>query len=180
MVKSYRVHTKTSNRPRQLFDRDRQDKEIKLAGEYGLKCKREIWRIQLILAKLRKRARELLTLEETNPVRIFEGQALMNKLFKFGLLDRETEAGLDFALSLTVERFLDRRLQTLVYKNKLAKSIHHSRVMIYGKQVIVNNKLVDVASFMVSADNESKIEINPKSSFLEGGKKGRISKKRKN
>lgn len=73
MVKSYRLHSKTSNRPRQLYDRDRQDKEIKLAGEYGLKNKREIWRIQLVLAKIRKRARELLTLEENNPVRMFEG-----------------------------------------------------------------------------------------------------------
>lgn len=133
MVKSYRKHSKTSNRPRQLYDRDRQDKEIKLAGEYGLKNKREIWRIQLVLAKIRKRARELLTLDEQNPVRIFEGQAMLNKLFKYGLLDKETETGLDFALSLNIERFLERRLQTLVYKNKLAKSVHHSRVMIYGR-----------------------------------------------
>lgn len=159
-LKSYRLHSKTSNRPRMLWDRDRLDKEIKLAGEYGLKNKREIWRIQLVLAKIRKRARELLTLEENNPVRLFEGQALMNKLFKFGLLDKETEAGLDFALSLNIERFLERRLQTLVYKNKLAKSIHHSRVMIYGKQIVVNNQIVDVASYMVSADNETKIDIN--------------------
>ena len=180
MVKSYRVHSKTSNRPRQHYDRDRQDKEIKLAGEYGLKNKREIWRIQLVLANIRKRARELLTLEESNPIRIFEGAALMNRLFKFGLLDRETESGLDFALSLTVERFLERRLQTLVYKNKLSKSIHHSRVMIYGGQVTVNRQLVDVASYLVSAENESKIELNTKSSLMEGGKKGRISKKKKN
>lgn len=72
-LKSYRLHSKTSNRPRMLWDRDRLDKEIKLAGEYGLKNKREIWRIQLVLAKIRKRARELLTLEENNPVRLFEG-----------------------------------------------------------------------------------------------------------
>lgn len=104
----------------------------------------------------------------------------MNKLFKYGLLDKETEGGLDFALSLTIERFLERRLQTLVYKNKLSKSVHHSRVMIYGRQVTVNNQIVDVASYMVSTENEPKIELNNRSALMEGGKKGRISKKRKN
>lgn len=178
MPKSYRLHTKTSNRPRKLYDRDRQDKEIKLAGEYGLKNKREIWRIQLVLAKIRKRARELLTLEESNPIRVFEGQALMNKLFKYGLLDKETEQGLDFALSLTIERFLERRLQTLVFKNKLAASIHEARTKIFGRQIIVSNRIVDVASYMVNVDNENKIELNPYSA-LGGDRKGRIAKKRK-
>jgi small subunit ribosomal protein S9e len=178
MPKSYRLHTKTSDRPRKLFDRDRQDREIKLAGEYGLKNKREIWRIQLVLAKIRKRARELLTLEEGNPIRVFEGQALMTKLFKYGLLDKEAEQGLDFALSLTIERFLERRLQTLVYKNKLANSVHEARTKIFGRHIRVSNRIVDVASYMVSVDNETKIELNPYSA-LGGERKGRIAKKKK-
>ncbi len=48
-------------------------KELKLIGEYGLRCKREIWRVKLSLAKIRKAARELLTLEEKDPRRLFEG-----------------------------------------------------------------------------------------------------------
>ena len=102
----------------------------------------------------------------------------MNKLFKYGLLDKETEQGLDFALSLTIERFLERRLQTLVFKNKLAVSIHESRTKIYGRHIRVNNRIVDVASYMVNTDNENKIELNPFSA-LGGDGKGRIAKKRK-
>lgn len=102
----------------------------------------------------------------------------MNKLFKYGLLDKETEQGLDFALSLTIERFLERRLQTLVFKNKLAASIHEARTKIYGRHIRVNNRIVDVASYMVSIDNENKIELNPYSA-LGGDRKGRIAKKRK-
>ena len=30
------------------------DQELKLCGEYGLRCKREIWRVQYALAKIRK------------------------------------------------------------------------------------------------------------------------------
>ena len=37
--------------------------ELKLIGEFGLKNKREVWRVKYTLAKIRKAARELLTLE---------------------------------------------------------------------------------------------------------------------
>jgi hypothetical protein len=30
------------------------DQELKLCGEYGLRCKREIWRVQFMLSKVRK------------------------------------------------------------------------------------------------------------------------------
>ncbi|MCP4239082.1 MAG: 30S ribosomal protein S4 [bacterium] len=102
MPKSYKTHSKTSSRPKKLFEKSRIDQEVKLCGEYGLRCKKEVWRVQLVLARLRKRARELLTLEPNDQRRIFEGNALLRKMFKFGLLDPETENELDYVLSLTV------------------------------------------------------------------------------
>jgi len=83
----------------------------------------------MTLAHLRKAARELLTLDEKDPRRIFEGSALMKRMYKYGLLN-ESENKLDYVLGLTVHRFMDRRLQTLVYRKGLAKSIHHARVLI--------------------------------------------------
>ena len=139
MPKTYKTHSKTSGRPKKLFEKERIDSEVKTCGEYGLRCKREIWRVQLVLAGLRKRARELLTLEENDPRRIFEGEALLRRMFKYGLLDRETENELDYVLSLTLHKLLERRLQTRVLKSNLASSIHHSRVIIRGKQIAVNN-----------------------------------------
>ncbi len=61
------------------------------------------------MASLRKAARELLTLEEKDPRRLFEGSALMKRMFKYGLLN-ENENKLDYVLGLTVHRFMDRRL----------------------------------------------------------------------
>ena len=83
----------------------------------------------MTLARIRKAARELLTLEPQNPKRIFEGTALMRRMNRYGLLN-ESEDKLDYVLGLTIHRFMARRLQTIVYKKGLAKSVHHARVLI--------------------------------------------------
>ena len=72
-----RNHGKTSRTPRRPFEKERLDNEMKLIGEFGLKNKREVWRIQLMLARIRKAARVLLTLDDKDPRRMFEGGALL-------------------------------------------------------------------------------------------------------
>ena len=62
--------------------------ELKLVGEYGLRNKREVWRVQAVLSKLRKAARTLLTLDPKDPRRIFEGDAIMRRAHRYGLLVR--------------------------------------------------------------------------------------------
>ncbi len=68
------VSSKTYTTPRRPFEKERLDQELKLIGEYGLRNKREVWRVKYTLAKIRKAARELLTLEEKDPRRLFEGK----------------------------------------------------------------------------------------------------------
>ena len=74
-------------------------------GEYGLRCKRELWRVQFTLSRIRNNARMLLTLDEKNQHRIFEGEALLRRMNRYGLLD-ESQNKLDYVLALTVENFL--------------------------------------------------------------------------
>ena len=72
-----RNHGKTSRTPRRPFEKERLDNEMKLIGEFGLKNKREVWRVGLAMARIRKAARILLTLDEKDPKRMFEGSALL-------------------------------------------------------------------------------------------------------
>jgi len=58
------------------------DQEMKLIGEFGLRNKREIWRIGMTLSKIRRMARELLTLDEKDPARLFNGNALIRRLIR--------------------------------------------------------------------------------------------------
>ena len=88
MGKRYTNYKKTSKTPRKPFDKERLSAELKLVGDYGLRCKREVWRVQLTLAKLRKAARELLTLDDNDPRRVFEGSALIRRIARLGLLKR--------------------------------------------------------------------------------------------
>jgi small subunit ribosomal protein S9e len=125
---------KTFKKPRRPFEKERLDAELKLVGEYGLRNKRELWRVQYALSRIRNNARMLLTLDEKNTRRIFEGEALLRRMNRYGLLD-ESQNKLDYVLALTVENFLERRLQTLVFKSGMAKSIHHARVLIKQRHI---------------------------------------------
>lgn len=184
--------------PRRPYEAARLDSELKLAGEYGLKNKREIYRISLVLSKIRRAARELLKLDEKDPKRLFEGNAIIRRLVRIGVLDEtrmrwvqlryiEDELAdwyslislyrLDYVLALKIEDFLERRLQTQVYKSGLAKSIHHARVLIRQRHIRVGKQIVNVPSFVVRLDSQKHIDFSLTSPYG-GARAGRVKRKR--
>lgn len=148
---------------------------MKLIGQFGLRNKREVWRVKYTLAKIRKAARELLTLDEKDPRRLFQGNALLRRLVRIGVLD-ESRMKLDYVLGLRIEDFLERRLQTQVFKHGLAKSIHHARVLIRQRHIRVRKQVVNVPSFVVRLDSEKHIDFSLNSPFG-GGRPGRVKRK---
>lgn len=166
---------KTSKKPRRPFEKERLDAELKLVGEYGLKNKKEVWRVQMALSKIRQAARTLLTLDDDDPKRIFEGDALMRRMYRYGLLD-ESQTKLDYVLALTPADVLERRLQTLVFKLGLAKSVHHARVLIRQRHIRVGKQVVNVPSFMVRVDAQKHVDFALSSPFG-GGRPGRNKRK---
>ncbi|KAB5534478.1 hypothetical protein DKX38_017564 [Salix brachista] len=199
-VSFYRNYGKTFKKPRRPYEKERLDAELKLVGEYGLRAKRELWRVQYALSRIRNAARMLLTLDEKNSRRIFEGEALLRRMNRYGLLE-ESQNKLDYVLALTVENFLERRLQTLVFKAGMAKSIHHARVLIKQRHIScssslvvycvngvlcsslvavsvdeVGRQVVNIPSFMVRVDSQKHIDFSLTSPFG-GGRPGRVKRK---
>merc|ERR1712066_821958 len=70
--KGYNNYGKTFRKPKRPFEKERLGGEMKIVGEYGLKNKREVWRVQYALAKIRSAAK------------IME-RRLQTKVFKLGL-----------------------------------------------------------------------------------------------
>mmetsp|Transcript_14214 Transcript_14214/g.21388 ORF Transcript_14214/g.21388 Transcript_14214/m.21388 type:complete len:195 (-) Transcript_14214:94-678(-) len=174
--KSYQNYGKTFRKPKRPFEKERLDSEMKIIGEYGLKNKREVWRVAYALAKIRTAARHLLTLEEKDEQRLFQGGALLRRMVRTGLLSAN-EDKLDYVLGLTTAKIMERRLQTKVFKLGLAKSIHHARVLIRQRHIRVGKQIVNIPSFLVRVDSEKHIDFALTSPFG-GGRPGRVRRKR--
>jgi small subunit ribosomal protein S9e len=172
----YTNSRKTFKTVRRPYEKERLAQELKLCGEYGLRCKREIWRVQYMLSKVRKAARTLLTLDIKDPKRLFETPPLIRRLKRYGLLTDE-ETTLDDILKLTTQRFMERRLQTKVFKLGIGKSIHHARVLIRQRHIRVGKQIVNVPSFCVRTDSEKHIALALNSPYGQG-RPGRVARRR--
>merc|ERR1712013_582916 len=98
-----------------------------------------------------------------NPRRLFEGNALLRRLVRTGVL------------GVKIEDFLERRLQMQVFKLGLAKSIHHARVLIRQRHIRVRKQLVNVPSFIVRLDSQKHIDFSTNSPYG-GGRAGRVKR----
>jgi small subunit ribosomal protein S4 len=138
--------------PRKVWNAERIRKEGKLASAYGLKNTREIWRTLNALKKARSGAMKYLSQGEAG---VQKAQPLMQRLARMGIIG--AEAKLDDILSLSVENFLDRRLQTRVMKKGLARTARQARQLITHGFIAVKGRKVTVPSYMVTAEEEQYI-----------------------
>jgi len=163
-------HRKKYVTPRKPWDKVRLEREAQLVIKYGLRNKRELWRFENILRKYRRVARDLLSKvnlpgKEGELARA-KANAVIKKLVRLGIL--KEDATLDDILNLTVEDFLERRLQTLVYRLGLAKTIKQARQLITHGHIAIDGRRVTAPSYIVEKEEESKIGYYPNSPFAKG------------
>jgi small subunit ribosomal protein S4 len=137
--------------------------ELELLGKYGLRNKRELWIAKSLLRRMRARARALLALPEE--VREARARPLINHLYSMGLL-HSTEATLSDVLRLSVEDILERRLQTIVYKKGLAKSLFQARQLIVHGHIAIGSRRVRSPGYLVSRDEEPLVGFYPLSPYV--------------
>jgi small subunit ribosomal protein S4 len=148
--------------PRHPFNKARIEEEMNYLGNFGLRNKKEIWKAQTVLRKFRARARASLALPEQQ--RENERVILIRKLHKMGIMP--TEDGLtDEILSLSVEKFLKRRLQSIVHELGLAKTPWQARQMIAHGHIAIHGKKVTSPSYHVSRGEEELVKFAPSSPY---------------
>lgn len=146
---------KTFSRPKNPWRSEQLAQELYLLGTYGLRNKRELWKTQTELSNVRKQARHLLA--ASADVRAKEGKKLLDSLTRRGLVMEGVI--LDDVLNLSVEDFLGRRLQTLIYKKGAAVSPLQARQLIVHGHVKIGHRVVDIPGYRVTADEEGRLQV---------------------
>jgi len=141
---------KQFKRPLKIWDSANIEREKTLKETYGLKNKREIWRTEAILRKKRKSARSLLALPLEE--RLKREKELLQSLARLGILDEK--ASLDDVLTLAVESFLERRLQTLAWRKGLANTPKQARQFITHGHVAIGARRVTAPGRIVTLEEE--------------------------
>ncbi len=144
-VRKHKIYKK----PKKLYDKARIEEENSLVKKYGLKSKREIWKADSAIGKIRRQAKLLLTGKAE------EQEKFIKKLKKQGF---QVEKISDI-LSLDKEDYLKRRLQSVVVSRKIASTPKQARQFIVHKHIKINSKKVNIPSYLVSIDEEDKIEL---------------------
>ena len=150
-------------KPKRPLNYDLLMDELKTLGAFGLKTKRELWKTQTELSRVRLQARSLLALRQE--IRERKEPILIQSLSKIGLVDQNST--LDDVLNLQVTDLLSRRLQTIVQKKLYFKTPYQARQAIVHGHVMIGDSVVTIPSYIVKTEEEAKIHLIPESRFNE-------------
>ena len=154
---------KVWQKPKRPLNYDLMMDELKTLGTFGLKTKRELWKTQTELSRVRLQARSLLALRQDERER--KEPILMQSLSKIGLVNEDST--LDDVLNLQVNDLLSRRLQTMAQRKLYFKTPYQARQAIVHGHIMIGDSVVTIPSYIVKTEEEAKIHLIPESSFNE-------------
>lgn len=161
-----RRNRKKYDKPKDMWNLARIGADNALIEEYGLKNMRELWKVQTEISALRRNVRSLLSGTSAHGSAVQE--RMLGRLSRYGMTSRQST--LDNLLDLTEKAFLARRLQSIVFKKGLTKSIKQARQLIVHGYISINGRRVNRPGYLVSVDEEPHIGYY-KRIDLEGVKK---------
>ncbi len=147
--------------PGHPWQKTRLAEELIYVGEYGLRNKRELWKHRTQLTQFRGTARDLVALSIEERV-VREGQ-LIGRLTRLALIGKDSR--LDDILNLTIRDVLERRLQTQVLRQGLAKTMHHARQLIVHGHIVLDKHRVTSPGMLLYRDQEKQLKYAPKSPY---------------
>ena len=149
--------------PNHPWEATRMEEESKLFRDYGLSNKKEIWRLRSLLAHYKSQAKELTASQNENAPE--EAKLLLKKLQKYGLL--QEGAILDDVLSLTLPEIMDRRLQTVVFKKQLARTVKQARQFIVHDHILIEGKPINSPGMLVTLTQEKELTFAARSPLVD-------------
>ena len=146
---------KKFSKPDHPWQKERIDEEKGILKQYGLRRKYEVWKMNSMLKKFLHRAKTIIG-EKTSQSDL-EKKQLLERLHLLGLLKKDSKV--EDILNLKLKDVLDRRLQTLVHRKQIAKTIKQAREFIVHEHIAVGNKKITTPSYLVSIEEEHHIRL---------------------
>ena len=152
-------NTKGYETPNHPYQGERIAEESDLLSRYGLKNKEELWRAQSELRRMRREARRLLG-EAQGDVELAgeTGAEFVARLRRIGILGDADD--ISSVLSLDVTDLLERRFQTVAYRQGFGSSPQQARQFIVHGHVAVDGARVTRPSVKMDVSDESAIAFD--------------------
>jgi small subunit ribosomal protein S4 len=147
--------------PTHPWQRARMEEESAYKKEYGVKNKKKIWILTSNLKNFSTQTKKLIATKSMQAEK--EKQQLLKKLFDLSLL--EANAKLEDVLSIKEKDLFERTLQTLIFRKGMARSIKQARQFIVHQHIMVNGRIINSPSYLVSREEEKTIEFSPTSTL---------------
>jgi small subunit ribosomal protein S4 len=152
-------NTKFYETPNHPYQGERIAEEGDFVSRYGLANKEELWRAQSELRDYRREARRLIgEAQGDTEIAAEKGSEFLARLKRIGVLGEEDS--LDDVLSLDVTDILERRLQTVAYREGLGNTPKQARQFINHGHVTIDGARVSAPSYKVDVSEEGRIEFD--------------------
>jgi small subunit ribosomal protein S4 len=148
-----RKKRKKYSTPMQRWNKARIEQDKKTKKDYGLRATREILKSQSILRTFTRQAKKLIGV--SGKQKELEEKQLMGRLVNLGIFNAPTT--LENVLNLTASDIMNRRLQTIVFKKRLALTPNQARQFIIHGHICIGDKKCNVPSHLVTREEEAKI-----------------------
>lgn len=147
--------------PGHPWQKTRIELEKALKKEYGLKNKKEIWIHDSKLKTFAKQAKRLVAATGAQAEK--EEKQLLGRLASLGLV--QADATTENVLSLTIKDILERRLQTLVCRKGLARSMKQARQYIAHGHITISGNVIKSPSYIVKTAEEGTLAFVERSAL---------------
>ena len=147
--------------PSHPWIREKIEEEKVLKRDYGLKNKKEIYKLSSLLSKFKREAKRLIPLQTQQAEH--EKKQLLSKLQSYNLL--VAGAKLDDVLAISLKDLMERRAQTILVRKGLARTVSQARQFITHKHVMVNGKPITSPSTLLFAEEEATLNFVPRSTL---------------